>query len=81
MDALAQHGKLFDLEVNDKLPAGAFMLVDKNAIVMETISKDELDEVDIKVEEFTNANDFTPVEKLIENSENFINFDFDFSNL
>ena len=48
---------------------------------METIKEDELEEVDISYEESVKEADLLGVEMLSKESEDFINFDFDFENV
>ncbi len=80
--SLEQYGKEFDLIKDESLSEGVYLLVDPNFKGLETITEDKLITVDTKPIEVTPEVLIDKYEdKSLEESENNINFDFDFDNI
>lgn len=80
--SLELHGKEFDLVEDDSLSEGVYLLVDSNFKGLENISENELIELDdasVQLQPETSIDDI--IDKSLDESENNINFDFDFGNI
>lgn len=81
LEMLQKYGECFQIQSLDTLPKCAFKLLDPNYKVLETIKEDELAPMpkaeEIEVKEDLDLN----LSESLEESNDFINFDFDFNNI
>lgn len=78
---LSQYGNEFDLVEDNSLAKGVYLLVDQNHIKIETIKEDELISIEKIEETVPESLDLNIGEEDLKESENNINFDFDFENV